>query len=361
MIKRKIILFGPWAPPYGGVAIHMKDLYENLKLLNFPVKVLGWGNFTPQRDIERIYLSRRKWFLTLFKIFRYTRSGDIIHKHSVLTSYPDKCLIRTFLWLVRIKRLKWVETIHDETLIHRFAAFPNAIKKEFPVYLSKADRIIAIGERLKAFLINIGVLEEKVEVSNPLLPIRFTSNKLELPHTLRTFFNSHSPVITTIGPLHPWYDFKTIVQAFLLLKHEYPQAGLVIVNMLFARDREYEEEVRALIKKLPRDVSIIFELERKALLSMLRDSNLFIRGSGQDSFGISKVEAILMGTPVVATNTGETRYMMLYDYGNPKDLYDKIRRVLSGEFKIDLEEAKRLFQDMADENFRKITDIYRTV
>jgi len=361
MGMRKIILFGPWPLPYGGVAIHMKDLYENLKLLNFPVKVLGWGNFTSQRDIERIYLSRRKWFLTLFKIFRYTHSGDIIHKHSVLTSYPDKYLIKTFLWLVGIKKLKWIETVHDGTLVARFAEFPYSIKKQFPVYLSKAEKIITIGQKLRKFLISIGIQEEKIVVSNPLLPLQIIPNEAKLPQSVRPFFESHSPIITTIGPFHYWYDFKTIVQAFLLLKHEYPQAGLIIVNMLFTRDSEYEKEVKALIKKSPRDISVISNLEQKMLFSVLRNSNLFIRGVAQESFGISRIEALLMGTPVVATKAGETRYMVLYEYGNPNDLYKKMKAVLEGKIKIDINEAQAFFRRMANENLRRITDIYRNI
>lgn len=359
---RQIILFGPWAPPYGGVATHMRDLYENLKMSNFSARVFGYGNFVPKQDIDKIYFSPRyKWLWTLLKIFECTSPGDIIHKHSVLTSYPDRYFLQTFLWLLKVKKFKWVETIHDETLVSRYEDFSHAIKGQFPTYLSKAEKINTIGERLRIFLIDLGISEEKIVVSSPLLPIRFSPSETEIPDYLSAFYNSHSPMITTIGPFHPLYDFKTIVKAFLSLKYDYPQAGLIIINARFARDIKYEKEVKSLIEKSPKDILSLYELERERVLYILNKSNLFLRGTGQESFGLSRIESILMGTPVVSTKAGETRYMVLYEHGNPDDLYEKMKAVLDGKIKIDINEAQAFFKRMADENLRRITDIYRDI
>lgn len=361
---RQIILFGPWAPPYGGVATHMKDLYKNLKSLNFSVRVFGYGNFVPKHNIDKIYFSPRyKWLWTLLKIFKSTSPGDIIHKHSVLTSYPDSYFLQTFLWLLKVKKLKWIETIHDETLISRYEHFPDSVKRQIPVYLSKAEKIITVSKSLRDFLIDLGIQKGKILILNSLLPLptQLTTNKLETPQNLYYFFSSHSPVITTIGPFHPLYDFKTIVKAFLSLKYDYPQAGLIIINARFARDIKYEKEVKSLIEKLPNDILSLYELEREKVLYILNKSNLFLRGVGQESFGLSRIESILMETPVVATKTGETRYMILYEHGNPDDLHKKMKAVLEGEIKIDINEAQAFFKRMADENLRRITDIYRDI
>lgn len=358
---KRIILFGPWAPPYGGVSIYMRDLYENLKLSNFQVRILSYGQFVPENDVYRIYFSYRKWPLTLLKIFRYASPGDIVHNNSILTTYPNSYFLRTFLWLLKLKRLKWVETIHDGSLILRYENFSHSMKKRFPAYLSRAERIITIGERLRLFLVSIGVPEEKIVVSNPLLRTGFAQSDIEVSDDLCEFLESHSPIITTVGPFHPWYDFKTIVQAFLSLKHDFPEAGLIIINARFARDESYEKAVISLIEESPKHILTLCDLERERVFYILSRSKLFVRGHRHESFGLSRIEAIFAGTPVVAAKAGETRYMALYDHGNPDDLYKNMKAVLRGDIKIDMKEAQTSFEKMADETLGRITDIYRNI
>jgi len=359
----KVILFGPWPLPYGGVAVHMRDLFENLKLSGMPVKVLAFGDFKPMHGIQKfkfLPLYRYRW--ALFRALGTASCGDIVHKHSILTAYPvgHEKQIRDFLRIIRFKKLLWIETVHDETLITRYGAFPRETIREFPSYLLQAFKIIVISEKLKVFLVGIGIPEEKISVINSLLPFQPPPTDIDIPEKINVFLDSHSPVITTSGAFSCLYDIKTVVQAFINLKQNFPTAGLVLIVPGFTRDEVYEKEVVSLINQAQADIMLLEDIERTKLLYILKHSSLFIRGVLEESFGLSKIEAILMGTPVVATDAGETRYMTIYKYGESTDLYEKIKTVLKKNLKQDLEEARIFFRKTADENLRRITDIYRT-
>ena len=64
---------------------------------------------------------------------------------------------------------------------------------------------------------------------------------------------------------------------------------------------------------------------------VLNRCEVFIRGTEHEGLGISRVEALWSGLPVIATSVGEQRGMLLYDFGNTETLASHIRSVLKGE------------------------------
>lgn len=358
---RKIILFGPWPPPYGGVSVHMKDLYENLRHAGSSVSILAFGDFTTVNNVKKFeFLPLHKYLWALAKTLLVASSHDIVHKHSVLTAYPSghEKHIQVFRNFIKYKKIKWVETIHDETLISRYPTFSKETKSRFPVYLSEAFKIITVNDKLKDFLISIGISKNKIEVISSLLPVQPPPAKVKMPLETEKFINTHHPVISTSGAFSPLYDIKTIVQAFIDILHSFPEAGLIIIQSGFTKDEVYERQILTLASQRTDSILRVKDIERENVLQIMKASDLFIRGVKEESFGISKIEAIFMGTPVISTPAGETKFMDLYDFGNADRLAEITAAVLS-KGKQHNNEAQVFYRKLADENFRRIADIYR--
>jgi len=86
---------------------------------------------------------------------------------------------------------------------------------------------------------------------------------------------------------------------------------------------------------------------------ILKSSDVFVRGNVEEGYGISRVEAIWCGVPVVATNVGETRGMLIYEFGDIKSLKEQLRRAL-GQEEDDVREASALFHQEAERNLENL-------
>jgi glycosyltransferase involved in cell wall biosynthesis len=91
------------------------------------------------------------------------------------------------------------------------------------------------------------------------------------------------------------------------------------------------------------------------VFQILKRSDVFVRGFGLDSYGLSRVEAIWCGLPVVATRAGETRGMLLYDFGDVDELLAQLKRALSGAQANETQEWATRYQHEAEENLKSIS------
>jgi glycosyltransferase involved in cell wall biosynthesis len=122
--------------------------------------------------------------------------------------------------------------------------------------------------------------------------------------------------------------------------------GLLLIDANFARD----EEFRADVLDGREWITVIEEAPHSGIYSILREGELFVRGFQLESYGISRVEALWSGLPVVATNVGETRGMRLYEFGDIPELVRQIRESLAQLFPLEARAAAERFHIEAAEN-----------
>ena len=362
MQYRKIILIGSWSPPAGGVASYMEDLYHNLKKIrNFRVKVfgIGWGQHNKHnRDIQMLTKANGSFSLWSFlKLFLSISNNTIIHTNSIYTSYPPNILFRLLLKYIQLRHAILIETLHDQTLIKRFSTLPLKDQKALMDCWKIAKFIVAINPNLEFFLKNLGIEESKIYITSPLLP--FDVNPRPLIAVDR-FRSRHNPIISTTGAFNSFYGIETIIQAFCLIKKSYPKSGLILVKCGFAPDSKCEARIKFLLKKnrCKNDVLVLEDIPHENFLYVLKISNVFIRGAKEESFGLSKVESLIMGTPVISTSTGQVQFMSSYSYGDIEDLNNKVISVLNNKENRTIKEAKDFYQQMASDNLSKIKQLY---
>jgi glycosyltransferase involved in cell wall biosynthesis len=213
--------------------------------------------------------------------------------------------------------------------------------------------VIAVNETLKRFLVDQGLDPLKVSVVGSLLPHRL--HQEDLPAQWQAFVDLHSPVIVSVGAETSDYDFGTILRAFGRIRTTHRRAGLILVSTGFAQEKSIQREIEQLASILNRSVMLLRDIPHAALLRFIANADLLVRGVRHESYGLTKVESIMLGTPVVSTNTGESRGCALYEFGDDAQLADVSFSVLSNSGRIDM---RAVFEAEAWSNYRMIIKLY---
>jgi glycosyltransferase involved in cell wall biosynthesis len=128
--------------------------------------------------------------------------------------------------------------------------------------------------------------------------------------------------------------------------------GLALLDGGFVTDENYRKEVLQ-----NRDwITVIREIPNPEIYEILKRSDVFVRAFADESYGISRVEAIWCGLPVVATRAGETRGMLLYDFGNHEELVGQLKRALF-EGSADNELWAQQYRREAEQNLHAVSKV----
>src|SRR6185295_5509042 len=119
--------------------------------------------------------------------------------------------------------------------------------------------------------------------------------------------------------------FKDVAEAVEELRERTRKdIGLLLLDGGFIRDETYRQEVL-----WQRDwITVLEKVPNPEIYTILKQSDVFVRAFADESYGISRIEALWCGLPVVATHAGETRGMLLYDFGDVEQLVNQLQAVL---------------------------------
>jgi glycogen(starch) synthase len=352
----RVTLFGPLPPPYGGVAVHVERLHELLLERGFDSRVLTFGN--PALIDDRVRAVRYRpvhWPLSMAALASMAGRGGLVHNQTQFAAHPGRLVLESLSIVAKLWKMRWVETLHDQTIVTRFSDIPPRSRRLFVRAMRNATRIIAIGGSLRDFLVDVGIPEGNIVVGQPLLPPR--QQRLPLPERYVPFFAEHSPILITIGALIPLYDVATIAAAFRVLLTREPRAGLAIVVSGFASEPEYQRQLWSSLGNAADSVLLVRDVPNDEVGALLRASTVLIRGPRVESFGLSRIEALFAGIPVVATDTGQTRFMTTYRHGNIGSLITAIETSSHTE-PDELQAAARYYTDLASASLETILNVY---
>ena len=225
--------------------------------------------------------------------------GAVVHGHTLLTALPGFTLLDAFTRLVSWKHARWIETIHDGRLPERFRGWPASDRRRYVRSLQQADRVIAVSPPLADFLVDSGLAQSRVVTISPLLPSPAAYDRAIDP--ISPFVASHDPVVLGIGAMVPHYDFRTLVEAFADLRTAHADAGLVLLTSTFDRDDAYATALKRDLERLGEDARVLVDVSGPVVRTLMEDADVVVRGPARESYGLSRVESLLAGTPVVGT------------------------------------------------------------
>ncbi|MGD8377306.1 MAG: glycosyltransferase family 4 protein [Acidobacteriota bacterium] len=311
----RLLLLGPFPPPYGGVAIYDQALLEILRERGLDAHRRAI-RVEPGPDAVPPGLAGVR------SLFRETGADDVVLDSATwLLEYPVFRIAAAWFPLRRFRRFRWIKVIHDGTLPGRFHAMPAARRAIGRRAVAEADAVVVVEPGLARWVSSALGRDEGVHVIPSLLPLPPSA----VPGPPQPAEDAGGKVVASVGVFTEPYGFRDLAEAVERLRGETGiPLELVLLDGGFADDPDYRRATlrgRSWIRTLP-------PMARAEVLRVLGSSDVFVRPSRHEAYGLCRVEALWMETPVVATNVGETRGMRTYAAGDVGALAGRILEVL---------------------------------
>lgn len=219
---------------------------------------------------------------------------DILHVHYAVPHATAGFLAKA---MMRNRRnLKVITTLHgtDITLVGQESRFFTVTKFS----IEQSDAVTAVSQFLRdetyrAFGCDGCAIEV---IPNFVNPAEYYPS--DDPECRASFAPAGTKVLMHISNFRELKRVPDVVRTFVRVRREVP-AVLVLVG-----DGPSRPEVEAEVERLDEGEHVQFLGKVDAVADLLRAADLFLLPSGSESFGLSALEAMACGVPVVATQVG---------------------------------------------------------
>lgn len=289
----RVLLLGAYPPPHGGVQRNVADLRAYLLARGISCEVVNLSRHRREEHDGIHYPSG-----ALGTLRRMLAGYDLLHLH--IGGKLTLRLLGLSLACTLVPGARSVLTFHSGG----YPGWPEgrtAGRRTLRGFVfRRMDRIIAVNEQIAELFRRFGVPAGRIRLIPPYaLPGEWPQEPL--PPRLREFYESHSPVLLTVGLLEPEYDLAMQVRCLARWRRDLPRAGLVIVG-----SGSLEEELKVRIAGSPcrEHVLLCGDLPHTVTLRAMAEADVLLRTTLYDGDAISVREALWLGIPVVATDTG---------------------------------------------------------
>ena len=283
---------------YTGTERHVVDLCRSLQQRGHDVFVAlrptsDWKHrldFLPPENIFPVSIRHSFGVLSAMKIAEFARDNeiDIIHAHVARDYIPAN------IASLAAKPAKFVLTRHMLSPLKPFNKF--ALKN-----LSRAIGVSEfVGKELKMVFPH-----HKVAVIQNGLDLQNLRDRAALRDDFRTFHDigPDVPLVGTLGELRETKGQRDFVLAAAEVLKEFPECWFVITGLDYTVDKSFRRELRRLAKVLGVGERIIWLDWLDDTAQFYAAIDVFVSPSHAESFGLAMLEAMIRGTPIVATRT----------------------------------------------------------
>jgi len=292
-------------PTHGGSGVVATELAMALAHRGHEVHVVS--NERPFRLEDRPNLTFHAVPVTDYPLFRYPPHGlslanlladlavsrelDIIHAHYAVPHAISAMLARDMLCLCE-RKVKVVTTVHgtDITLVGSHKDFYRVCRYA----MLKADGTTAVSD----WLAGRTVTEFNLPAPPTVIPNFVDCDRFKPDGRVGAAEDGAFQLMhaSNFRPVKRVFD---IIRVFALVRKQLPSATLVMVGD--GPERGNAEELAA---ELGVSDSITFAGTQADIQDCYRNSHLFLLLSEYESFGVSALEAMACGTPVIASRAG---------------------------------------------------------
>ena len=244
---------------------------------------------------------------------------DIIHVRS-----------RVPAWLVyfanKSLNIKVVSTIHGFNSVGFYSSI-----------MQKADAVICVSNSIKEYIQkHYQTNENKITVIPRGIDLELFNPKNIDETFIESFkkeFNLKDKfVVSSVGRVTQLKDYETFIKAISLVKKEIPNIVGLIVGGVRSDKEDYLNSLKSLVKELTLEENIIFTGSQNKIEQIYALSDVVISSSKKpESFGRAVAEAICMNKPVIATNHGGVKDIIIenvngffFEVANDKELANNI-------------------------------------
>jgi glycosyltransferase involved in cell wall biosynthesis len=331
----RVALIGVYPPPYGGVSIHIQRLLDGC--LNNGIQCTVFDRSLRAKKVPHV--------LNYLRIWNWPRvlgpRWDIFHVHAVDWNWQ---IPEFFHYLATMKHAKLLVSYH--AMSHSPQEFSHIGRWMTRDVLKSAAHCIAVNEEIKGKLVSLGAMPEKVSIVLPYLPPVVKEEEIAaVPPQVWTFMAAHKPIISANAFAivrnkgEDLYGIDMCIELCAALKSIYPGIGLVF-SLPSIRDHEYFRELKRRIAEKGIENNFLFQTTPCQLYPILMKSDIFVRPTLTDSYGVSVAEAIHFRVPAVASDVCQRpEGTVLFKNRATADFIDRVKSVWEnyGEYKTKLE------------------------
>lgn len=240
---------------------------------------------------------------------------DIIHVRS-----------RVPAWLIyfanKSLKIKVVSTVHGFNSVGFYSSI-----------MQKADAVICVSNSIKEYIKkNYQTNENIITVIPRGIDLDLFSPKNISNDFIQNFKKENNLenkfIISSVGRITQLKDYETFIKAIFIIKKEIPNTVALIVGGVRSDKQDYLNSLKNLIKELNLEKNIIFTGSQSKIAEIYTLSDVVVSSSKKpESFGRAVAESLAMNTPVIATNHGGVKDIIVenengffFEIGDEKEL-----------------------------------------
>lgn len=256
---------------------------------------------------------------------------ELIHAHYAVPHAASAYLAKQIL---NSQAIKIITTLHgtDITLVGADHSFHRVIK----FTIEKSDGVTAVSTYLKQRTIREFDIQHDIRVINNFVDPARPDRSRNLCD--RASFAPHGEkILMHASNFRPVKRVEDVVHIFVQVQARIP------TKLILIGDGPERPRIQQLVKELKLGADVLFLSEQDHLEPLFLCADLFILPSEQESFGLTALEAMNCGVPVIAAQTGglpevimhgETGY--LFPVGDIKKMAEQAVELLSDPQKHEL-------------------------
>ena len=283
-------------PNLAGAPRHLLSLLENLNLKRFTLMVISppgplVGEIRALKkpiEIETVPMRNKIDLMAIREIRSLIKhlKADIIHIHGTRAGFLGRIAAIGLRVPVIYTEHLWTKDYHLKNIIQQQIQLVGLWFLDIFTTLN-----IAVSQAVKDFMV-----ESQISRADK---VRVVYNAIDVPRKQAKIFANAKITLGTVGTLNFQKGIQYLIQALPLVLKEFPQTRLEIVG-----EGIFRPHLEKLTRKLRLGRSINFVGFQKNIEEKMADFDLYLQPSLSESFGLAIVQAMGLGIPVVATNTG---------------------------------------------------------
>ena len=320
----KVAIIGPYPPPYGGISTYVQRMHYCLRKRN--IEHIIYTNIDDVKANLVNIVKTKKWFLK----YLCTAKEDVLHFHNI--DWRERVLMS----LMRFRGKKVILTIHGKSLEDQIRQ-NGWLKRRILIYsLKNISNIVVVNPKIKSLLISHGIKPDNVECITPFVPPTIINEDIaQIPQKIWGFIDTHKPIVSANASKIVFYDnydlygIDMCIDLCGYLKKDYPQIGFIFF-LPDIGDYEYFNKMKEKINEKRLDDNFLFQTKPCQMYPVIMKSDIFVRPTNTDGYGISVAEAIYFKVPSVASNVCQRpEGTILFKNRDISDFTAKVNDVLS--------------------------------
>jgi len=336
-----LVVSGMWPPDVGGPASHAPEVCEYLLRRGHGVAAVTMADCAPAPERYAVHWASRRtplvWrhVIAARLVARLARKADIVYSTGMIgRSSLGAALARRPIVLKLTSDPVFERSLRWRLFGADLGAFQDArglrigvLRRIRDLALARARRVIIPSEALRELALGWGLPAEKVVViPNPVSPPELGERE-----ELRRRHGLEGRTLVFAGRMVPQKAIPVALEAVV----RNPDVSLVL-----AGEGPYLERLRELARSMPLDSRARFlgPQPRQAVFELLRAADAALLSSSWENFPHMVVEALAVGTPVLATHVGgvieilrDGENGLLVPMNDPEALAGAIRRYFDDE------------------------------